>query len=251
MSQIDQIDSAGRTGRNSAVVGSVLALHIAALWAIQAGMGSHKPPEVIVPAQLLSEFITAAPPAPAPAPPTPPAPKPPTPTPPKPAPTPPKPKPTPPKPKPAPLPAAIQDPTPAPNAPTGALDVAPPTPPAPPAPPTPPAPPAPSPAPAAPAAPVAPKIELPSSNAAYLNNPSPAFPSVSRRLGEQGKVTLRVLISAAGLPERVEIAKSSGFDRLDNAALDTVKRWKFVPGKRNGVAEAMEYLVPVNFVLQQ
>ena len=60
-----------------------------------------------------------------------------------------------------------------------------------------------------------------------------------------------MLISAQGLPERVELAKSSGFDRLDNAAIDTVKRWKFVPGKRNGVAEAMEYLVPVNFVLQQ
>lgn len=64
-------------------------------------------------------------------------------------------------------------------------------------------------------------------------------------------MTLRVLISAQGVPEKVEIAKSSGFDRLDNAALETVKRWKFVPGKRNGVAEAMEYLVPVNFVLQQ
>ena len=64
-------------------------------------------------------------------------------------------------------------------------------------------------------------------------------------------MTLRVLISAQGLPERVELAKSSGFERLDNAAIDTVKRWKFVPGKRNGVAEAMEYLVPVNFVLQQ
>ena len=60
-----------------------------------------------------------------------------------------------------------------------------------------------------------------------------------------------MLISAQDLPERVELAKSSGFDRLDNAAIDTVKRWKFVPGKRNGVAEAMEYLVPVNFVLQQ
>ena len=249
MSQIDQIDTTAFSGRNTVVVGSVLALHVAALWAIQAGMGKHTPPEVITPVQLISEFITSAPPA-APTPPTPPAPKPPPPAPPKPAPAPPKPAPTPPKPKAA-LPAAIQDPTPSPNAPTGSPDIVSPaqapTPPAPPAPPAP----APSPAPAAPAAPAAPKIELPSSNAAYLNNPSPTFPAVSRRLGEQGKVTLRVLISAQGLPERVELAKSSGFDRLDNAAIDTVKRWKFVPGKRNGVAEAMEYLVPVNFVLQQ
>ncbi|QIL79224.1 energy transducer TonB [Diaphorobacter sp. HDW4A] len=244
MSQIDQIDTTTQVGRNTVVAGSVLALHIAALWAIQAGMGKHTLPEVITPVQLISEFITSAPPA---APPTPPAP--PVPTPPPPKPTPPKPAPTPPKPK-AQLPAAIKDPTPSPNAPTGSPDVISPTPPAPPAPPAPPVA-APSPAPAAPVAPAAPKIELPSSNAAYLNNPSPTFPAVSRRLGEQGKVTLRVLISAQGLPERVELAKSSGFERLDNAAIDTVKRWKFVPGKRNGVAEAMEYLVPVNFVLQQ
>lgn len=251
MSQFDQFASAGRSGRNAVVAGSVLVLHAAALWAVQAGVMSHQTPaEVIVPAQLLSEFITPPAPTPAPAP-TPPAPPTPKPPPPKPAPAPPpKPKPVPPKPRPAPLPAAIADPTPAPNAPTGALEAPPPAPPAPPAPAAPvaaPAPAAPAPAPA----PAAPRIELPSSNAAYLNNPSPTFPAVSRRLGEQGKVTLRVLISIQGLPERVEIAKSSGFDRLDRAALDTVKRWKFVPGKRNGVPEAMEYLVPVNFVLQQ
>ncbi|MDR2332293.1 MAG: TonB family protein [Burkholderiaceae bacterium] len=248
MSQIDQKDPPARVGRNAVVAGSVVVLHIAGLWAVQAGMANHTtPPEVIIPAQLMSEFIS--PPAPAPAPrPVPPAPPTPKPPPPKPAPAPPpKPKPVQPKPTPAPMPLAINDPAPAPNAPVGALE---PTPPAPPAPPAPvPAPP--SPAPAPPAPPAAPHIELPSSNAAYLNNPKPAFPSASRRLGEQGKVTLRVLINVQGLPERVEIAKSSGFDRLDQAALDTVKRWKFVPGKRNGVVEAMEYLVPVNFVLQQ
>ncbi len=97
----------------------------------------------------------------------------------------------------------------------------------------------------------APHIELPSSDAAYLNNPPPPYPEASRRLREKGKVTLRVLISTQGLPQKMEIAQSSGFARLDNAALDTVKRWKFVPGKRNGVPEAMEYLVPVNFVLQR
>ena len=91
---------------------------------------------------------------------------------------------------------------------------------------------------------------MPSSNAAYLNNPSPAYPSLSKRMGEQGKVVLRVLISTDGRPERVELKQSSGFDRLDRQAQDTVLRWRFVPGKRNGVAEAMWYLVPINFVLE-
>ncbi len=93
-------------------------------------------------------------------------------------------------------------------------------------------------------------MELPSSNAAYLKNPSPAYPSISKRMGEQGKVLLRVLISAEGLPEQVEIKQSSGYERLDRQAHDTVLRWRFVPGKRNGTPEAMWYLVPINFVLE-
>ncbi len=69
-------------------------------------------------------------------------------------------------------------------------------------------------------------------------------------MGEQGKVVLRVLISVDGRPEQVEIKQSSGYDRLDRQAQDTVQRWRFSPGKRNGVAEAMWYLVPINFVLE-
>ena len=100
-------------------------------------------------------------------------------------------------------------------------------------------------------APVAPaRIELPSSNAAYLQNPAPAYPAISKRMGEQGKVVLRVFIGTDGLPQKIEISQSSGFDRLDRQAQDTVLRWKFVPGKRNGVAEAMWNNVPFNWVLE-
>jgi len=104
---------------------------------------------------------------------------------------------------------------------------------------------APTPAPAAP-----PRIELPSSNAAYLNNPKPPYPAISKRMGEQGKVVLRVLISAEGLPQKVEISQSSGYDRLDRQAQEAVQHWRFVPGKRNGVPEAMWTLVPIQFVLE-
>lgn len=90
----------------------------------------------------------------------------------------------------------------------------------------------------------------PSAEADYLHNPPPTYPRMSRRLGEQGTVVLRVRISAQGLPEQVALRTSSGFARLDQAALDAVPRWRFVPGQRNGVAEAMWFNVPVRFVLE-
>ena len=57
------------------------------------------------------------------------------------------------------------------------------------------------------------EVTLPSQSAAYLNNPPPAYPAISKRLGEQGKVILRVLIGADGQPQKAEIKQSSGFDR--------------------------------------
>jgi protein TonB len=103
-------------------------------------------------------------------------------------------------------------------------------------------------APVAPPAPAA--VQLPSSDADYLQNPKPPYPPISKRLGEQGKVTLRVLIGIDGQAKKVEIRQSSGFDRLDQAATTTVMRWRYVPGKRGGVPEEMWSNVPINFVLE-
>jgi protein TonB len=105
-------------------------------------------------------------------------------------------------------------------------------------------------APLAPASPAPPKLELPSSDADYLQNTRPAYPAMSKRLGEQGKVLVRVLIGVDGTARQAEVQKSSGFDRLDQAALATVQRWRYVPGKRGGVAEAMWFTVPLVFVLE-
>ena len=98
--------------------------------------------------------------------------------------------------------------------------------------------------------PAAPAVELPSTRASYLNNPKPPYPASSKRLGETGTVLLRVLVGADGSAERVALKKSSGFDALDSSALDTVRRWRFVPGKRNGLPVAMEYTVPIAFRLE-
>ena len=94
------------------------------------------------------------------------------------------------------------------------------------------------------------KVELPSSSADYLNNPRPPYPPMSKRLNEQGKVVLRVLIEPDGSASKAEIRTGSGYERLDQAALQTVLRWRYVPGKRNGVPEAMWFNVPINFVLE-
>jgi protein TonB len=106
-------------------------------------------------------------------------------------------------------------------------------------------------APAAPAAAPAPaRVELPSSDADYLHNPKAAYPAISQRRNEQGRVLVNVLIGTDGTAQRAEIKVSSGFDRLDQAALATVKAWRYVPGKRAGVPEAMWFTVPINFVLE-
>ena len=238
MSLSDRYAPSTGLSRNAVIALSVVTLHVAALWALQSGL-MRKAAEIIIPAEVLSEFLTPQPPAP-PAPPTPPAPPPPKPAPPKPSPTPPKPRVAKPTPAPEPMPVAIADPTPAPAAPVGVVE------------PQPAAKPVEAPVAAAPApaAPPAPAIVQPSSDASHLNNPKPVYPAVSKRLGEQGKIVLRVLIGADGIPQKVEIKQSSGFERLDRQAVDTVTRWRFVPGTRNGVPEAMWYLQPINFVLQ-
>lgn len=111
----------------------------------------------------------------------------------------------------------------------------------------PPSPPAPIVAPAAaPPAPVVP----PNFNAAYLNNPAPAYPAASRRMGHQGRVILRVLVNAEGNPDKVEIRTSSGFSPLDDAAFDAVKRWRFVPARQGDKAVAAWVLVPIIFTLE-
>jgi protein TonB len=86
-------------------------------------------------------------------------------------------------------------------------------------------------------------------NAAYLQNPAPAYPSLSRKLREQGRVILRVLVSANGVADQVELQTSSGYPRLDESARTTISRWKFVPAKRGAEPIAGWVLIPINFNL--
>lgn len=233
------VRAAAQPSRTAAVVAAVTAAHAVALWGIQ-HLGQRPPvttPSRVVQAMLVpttSEPAPAPQPAPAPAPTAKPRPLKPviqrTPTP-------------PPVAVPAPEPTTAVPSEPEPVAATAssvtasvsstaatatAAEAA--------APPGPPAPP--------------PKIELPSASAAYLNNPPPPYPALSRRLGEEGRVVVRVRIEPDGTASAAEIRVSSGYPRLDEAALTAVRQWRYVPGKRNGVPEAMWFLVPIQFELR-
>ncbi|MDP1539829.1 MAG: energy transducer TonB [Moraxellaceae bacterium] len=92
-------------------------------------------------------------------------------------------------------------------------------------------------------------VVAPRFDAAYLNNPSPAYPMQSRRLNEAGRVLLRVQVSETGNALQVQLHQSSGYSRLDQAALDAVKRWRFVPARRGDIAISEWVIVPITFNL--
>lgn len=88
-------------------------------------------------------------------------------------------------------------------------------------------------------------------DAAYLSNSSPEYPALSRRLGEQGLVLLNVFVNIEGKAEKIEIKNSSGYNRLDMAALETVKNWRFIAAKNHNQIVSSWVQVPVNFVLEK
>jgi periplasmic protein TonB len=88
------------------------------------------------------------------------------------------------------------------------------------------------------------------SQVAYLVQPAPHYPPESRRIREQGLVMLRVLIDESGHAKTVEIYKSSGHARLDEAARAAVARAIFKPYTDGGTARAAAAFVPVEFTLR-
>ncbi|NQD38274.1 energy transducer TonB [Permianibacter sp. IMCC34836] len=84
-------------------------------------------------------------------------------------------------------------------------------------------------------------------DADYLRNPAPVYPKLSRQRKEEGVVLLRVHVLANGEADQLEVLQSSGFERLDEAALRAVRRWQFVPAKRGDETVAAWVRVPVRF----
>lgn len=231
LSRLPRVGEPG-LGRRERVLAlaAVVAAHVGAGWGllqleiVRTAVGAAAP--------IFVEFLTAAPPPPAAVPPPPAPPPPPRPVVRKP-------------PPPAPVIAAPAPPDPAP-----VPFVAPPPPVEPPPPPepavalTPPAPPAPP-------APAAPQPKTVSASAVqYLSPPRVQYPPLSRRLGEKGRVVLLVLVDEQGRPLQARVQSSSGFQRLDDAAVHAMRGARFRPYTENGVPQAVWVPAPIVFDLE-
>ena len=86
--------------------------------------------------------------------------------------------------------------------------------------------------------------------AAYLRNPPPQYPQGSRMSKEQGLVLLLVEISSDGEVDDVSVKQTSGYSRLDRAALQAVSGWVFKPTTVAGIPVADKVEVPIRFELK-
>ena len=83
----------------------------------------------------------------------------------------------------------------------------------------------------------------------YLQAPQPVYPAMSRRMGEQGKVVLRVLVNEKGLAEQASVQTSSGSARLDEAGRQAALRALFKPHVEDGRAVPVYVIIPLSFQL--
>lgn len=93
-------------------------------------------------------------------------------------------------------------------------------------------------------------VSMPNSDASELNNPKPPYPAISKKLREQGLVLLKACISANGAIDSLDLKQGSGYPRLDQVAIQTVKQWKFIPAKKGSTPIPMCYELPVKFILE-
>jgi periplasmic protein TonB len=95
--------------------------------------------------------------------------------------------------------------------------------------------------------PAAPPRLIPASAVQYLEPPVLVYPRLSARNGERGRAMVRVFIDTEGLPQAVQVGASSGFARLDEAAVSAVRKARFKPYTENGQPAAGWAVVPANF----
>jgi protein TonB len=207
------------------MVGAILAAHVATLWGL---MQIREVRDAVADVAPMFVNLIAPPEPPKPLLPPPPTPRP---------------QPIPKRPPPV-LIAAAPSPAPAPF-------VVPPPPPDIASPVAPPPLPAPEAAPPSPAPSPAPKV-IPASAVQYLGDPPvPEYPRLSIRAGETGRVMLRIYIDEAGLPRTVQVERSSGHVRLDEAGAIAMKKARFKPYTENGQAVAGWAFVPLDFALER
>jgi protein TonB len=90
---------------------------------------------------------------------------------------------------------------------------------------------------------------IPTEAIAYRVPPPLEYPRASRKLRECGRVIVRVLVDTDGMPREAVVSTSSGYARLDAAALSAVQRARFKPYIENGVPSPGWALIPLDFKL--
>lgn len=106
---------------------------------------------------------------------------------------------------------------------------------------------APAPKPAASAA--ANRVEAPRPHAGDVMRHWPTYPEDARAAGQEGTVVVTLRVTRTGEPEDIRVQRSSSVVSLDVAAVSAISRWRFEPGKRNGVPEDMTVSLPIRFTL--
>ncbi len=106
------------------------------------------------------------------------------------------------------------------------------------------------PVPTPPPPPPAPVLTKASADAGYLRNPAPNYPRFAQDQGWEGSVILNVLVLPNGKPKAIELLQSSGRKILDDAAVNSVRRWSFVPATLDDVPIESWVEVPIDFKLQ-
>jgi protein TonB len=91
---------------------------------------------------------------------------------------------------------------------------------------------------------------VPPRPSAGASNPSPDYPTASRRRGEQGRVTLLVQVEPSGRVRDLAVTGSSGYPALDAEAERTVRRWRFEPGMQDGRPVFSTVTVGITFRLE-
>ncbi len=83
-----------------------------------------------------------------------------------------------------------------------------------------------------------------------LDNPAPRYPWAARLQGWEGTALLQVVVTPSGLPERIQVKKSTGHPVLDHAAVSALQQWRFLPARRDGRAVSATVVIPVTFKLE-
>lgn len=95
------------------------------------------------------------------------------------------------------------------------------------------------------------KMDFPVEMPRYIRTPTPIYPRTARSRGQQGVVLLSVEVLANGRTGQILVKKSSGYNLLDRAALDTVRTWQFEPARKKQTPTIMTVDIPIRFSLKE